>query len=122
MALKKTNTRYQRGAAYERKVKKYFMEHGFTINRSAGSHGIFDHIGFDSNATWAIQDKSGATKAQAGKLLAELTEEMKEAYPVLLHPLVVAVFYAWEGKNPVGVHNVLVPQAEKLNEDSKTSK
>lgn len=117
------NLRYNRGAAYERRVKSYFMEHGFTINRSAGSHGVFDHIGFDSNATWAIQDKSGATRVQAQKLLEELTEQMKEQYPVLLHPLVVAVFYGWEGKNPLGVHNVLVPQVEKTDEPAtKTTK
>ncbi len=118
---RQTNLKYKRGAAYERRVKSYFIEHGFTINRSAGSHGTFDHIGFDAQATWAIQDKSGATQAQAEKLLDELVEQMKEQYPLLLHPLVVAVFYAWEGKNPVGVHKILLPQVEKKNEDPKAA-
>ena len=33
---------YRKGANFERKVKKIFEEHGFTVVRSAGSHSDAD--------------------------------------------------------------------------------
>ena len=42
------NPNYQRGVRWERKVKKLYEDLGWTVLRTAGSHGFFDLIAFPS--------------------------------------------------------------------------
>ena len=49
---------YRKGANFERKIKKIFEEHGFTVIRSAGSH---------SNADLVIKELSLSIQCKALK-------------------------------------------------------
>ena len=55
-------TQYQRGASFERRVKKYLEEKGYYVIRSAGSHGFGDLVAFKyHNVPMIIQCKYGKT-------------------------------------------------------------
>jgi hypothetical protein len=116
-----TNRNYIKGASYERKVKRYFEEHNYSISRSAGSHGIFDLQGHDDSATWDIQCKAGMSKKEALALVDKLADDMLEKYPLLRIPVVVAVMFGWQNKMPVGVHRILLPNVEKVEDESSES-
>jgi hypothetical protein len=110
------NKQYVKGANFERAVRKYFEEHNFRISRAAGSHGMFDLQGHDDSSTWDIQCKYGSTEVAATRLVEKLKNTLIEQYPMLRIPLVVAVMYAWRNKQPVGVHRILLPNVEKVDE------
>ena len=50
-------TQYQRGANFEREVKKYLEEMGYYVMRSAGSKGLADLIALKKGKTLLIQCK-----------------------------------------------------------------
>lgn len=52
-------TNYSRGAAAERRVKKYFEERGFFVVRSAGSHSPVDLVALRDGRVTLVQVKSG---------------------------------------------------------------
>lgn len=43
------NTNYNRGVRWERKVKSIYEAKGYTVLRTAGSHGAFDLIAFKAD-------------------------------------------------------------------------
>ncbi len=116
-----TNRNYIKGASYERKVKKYFEEHNYSISRSAGSHGVFDLQGHDDSAAWDIQCKAEMSKKEALTLVDKLADDMLEKYPLLRIPVVVAVMFDWQNKMPVGVHRILLPNIEKVESENAES-
>ena len=61
---------YSKGANYERAVKKELEKEGYSVIRSAGSHGIFDLVAWKSDKILFIQVKylCKATKADIEKL------------------------------------------------------
>jgi Holliday junction resolvase len=70
-----SNKNYNRGANFERKVKKYLESKKYLVFRSAGSHSVADLIAFPTTSTkmidiqifntsnpWLIQCKTGSAK------------------------------------------------------------
>lgn len=55
------NSNYRRGRAFEYRVKKYLEEKGFSVIRSAGSHGKYDLVAFHNGVVIALQLKSGSS-------------------------------------------------------------
>ena len=72
-----TNKRYVAGRAYEYRVKKKLEKEGWTVLRTAGSHGLFDIIAIaaptfdmrrlDTGRIKLIQAKSGKSKLRMVK-------------------------------------------------------
>ena len=64
------NKNYRAGRRFEYEVKKYFEKLGYTVFRTAGSHGIADVIAVKDDDTLLIQCKYGSmpTKAEMHKL------------------------------------------------------
>ena len=50
-------TNYQRGYQLEREVVNYFKERGYTSERTAGSHSVFDVIATKEDTTILVQCK-----------------------------------------------------------------
>ena len=46
---RKTMTNYERGANFERRVKKEYEKLGYYVMRSAGSHGVADLVALKRN-------------------------------------------------------------------------
>ena len=53
------NARYISGANFERRVKKYYIDHGWVAIRAAGSHGIVDVIAVRGGVIEMVQCKTG---------------------------------------------------------------
>jgi endogenous inhibitor of DNA gyrase (YacG/DUF329 family) len=54
----KTIDLYKKGIRYERQLKKELEKEGYTVTRSAGSHGMFDLIAYNKEHYRLIQVKS----------------------------------------------------------------
>jgi len=56
---------YQRGAQRERELARRLREQGYTVVRSAGSHGPVDLVAWNGEGTHFIQVKAGRAEALA---------------------------------------------------------
>jgi hypothetical protein len=98
-----TNSKYVRGRAYEYKVKRQLESEGWTVLRSAGSHGYFDLTAIKEPGAGAmklgpgwpegwkpcgeiklIQTKTGKTKKRAIEkvVMSKLAERFEGLYSV----------------------------------------
>lgn len=75
------NRRYLRGAYYERKAIASLEDAGYNANRSAGSHGVYDIIAYNSNHFRLIQIKSTQNKVGMGFYRKDLVEIFKTTCP-----------------------------------------
>jgi Holliday junction resolvase len=78
------NRNYNRGAAFERAVKKQLESDGFYVVRAAGSHGLVDLLAINVDEVRLIQCKiGGAISEEDRDNLADLAEWCKaKAYLV----------------------------------------
>jgi len=70
------NPNYNAGRRLEYKVKKQWEKDGFTVFRTAGSHGSVDLIAVQPNDISFIQCKRCQTMAQANKLERQLKSKL----------------------------------------------
>lgn len=69
-------TNYSKGRAYEYKAKKLLEEQGYTVLRTAGSHGPWDILAFRDpcEPVRCIQIKSVKSERQRKKLLGDFLD------------------------------------------------
>jgi len=78
-------TNYSRGRQFEYRVKRYLLEHGWLVFRSAGSRSVADLIALRAGEVWLIQCKANGYLTpvqQAG--LAAVAKELG-ALPVIAY-------------------------------------
>lgn len=74
------NSNYNAGRAFEYKTKKAWEQAGYTVIRSAGSHGPADLVAFCPDCkVYLIQCKRVKTRADARKVIASVTRD--RAFP-----------------------------------------
>lgn len=56
------NANYRRGRAAEYRIKKLLESTGYTVSRSAGSHGAIDIVAWDKLGVRFIQSKVGSAR------------------------------------------------------------
>lgn len=89
------NKNYLSGRAFEYRRKKFWSENGLTMLRTAGSHGVFDLIGFmPSGGVVGIQCKRVKKDAQAVKLINTF-----QANPPLEPGLFTQVIEVWSAES-----------------------
>ena len=77
-------TNYNKGRAFEYKVKQLLEERGFYVVRSAGSHGIVDLVAIGKEQVNLVQCKSDGRISPADRdCLSSLTRLMIDLVPVL---------------------------------------
>lgn len=80
-------TSYERGANFERKVKRILELQGMFVVRSAGSHGPVDLVGLGESNVYLIQCKSERFRErrenELGALL-NLSRAFRYAIPILV--------------------------------------
>lgn len=62
MKKNKEITNYRRGVALEYETMRKLREAGMNVTRSAGSHGLFDVLGFDNSFIRMVQCKTTVKK------------------------------------------------------------
>lgn len=85
-------TNYERGRRFEYKIKKMLEKVGFTVFRTAGSHGDVDLIAINNTETFLLQLKYGKpiTKADRKKFFMfqnKFTNISIERYCFMIHQL-----------------------------------
>jgi hypothetical protein len=107
------NKNYEVGAAFERRVVRYFEDQGFVAIRSAGSHKKFDVIAFNGLTVYAVQCKWNGMEAKAIQLADKLAAETKEQFEEVAYPLVLVVAYDLKDGKLFGPARMLMPKDQR---------
>jgi len=95
------NANYIRGAALERKIKKFYEEKGCLASRSAGSHGMIDVWATDFKTLFLVQCKIGATNSAALSLLKELIDACNSLCPSPSIPVALSIVQGFKDDKPI---------------------
>ena len=98
--------KYNSGRVTEYKIKKFLIEHGYSVQRSAGSKGTFDIIAYNDKIHRHIQAKRENKKSSYKKDIKQIEESFSP-------PLTSKELWVWRAK--IGWVEILFYHDEELN-------